>query len=60
MLAERLSGLARSQLLADYSELVSADGTINHQDMTDYLHLSPEVRRGAVGGVLSGGVLSRV
>ncbi|KAF0304393.1 Platelet-activating factor acetylhydrolase IB subunit beta [Amphibalanus amphitrite] len=42
LLSERLSGLARTQLLADYSELVSADGTLSHQDMTDYLHLSPQ------------------
>ncbi|XP_037079874.1 LOW QUALITY PROTEIN: platelet-activating factor acetylhydrolase IB subunit beta-like [Pollicipes pollicipes] len=42
LLAGRLASLERTQLLADYSELVSADGQIDHQDMADYLHLTPE------------------
>lgn len=43
LLSERLSGVARCQLLADYRYLMAApDNRISAGDMADYLHLTPQ------------------
>jgi len=42
VLQERLQAVERSQLLADYNDMVTPDGVLSHQDMADYLHLTPQ------------------
>lgn len=42
LLASRLAGEPKCELLVTGQDLVQADETINHHDMFDYLHLTQE------------------